>query len=253
MLRLLLETSTGDLVALAGACALFGVILITIGRTSLRRHSALVETDTVPIAEATPGLVEIEGHVLPLEDELEGPMSGERCVAYHHEIERLRRRRKRRSWRTVHKERATVPFCIDDGTGKLEVDPDTIDLELQKTIQLDEDELDAETRDQYTTTIADDGLLEEVEATISGQTNRLRATERTLTVGEPVVAIGTLQAADGRHVLVGEGAPVAFLSDERPEALVSSLFWKGTALTAGGILALGGTLITLLVLASRAA
>lgn len=84
----------------------------------LRRR--IQDTPTSRIASAAQGYVELIGTGLPLADsELLTPHSHLPCLWYRYTVER----REDRQWRTIGGGESDLPFLLDDGSGRCELDP----------------------------------------------------------------------------------------------------------------------------------
>lgn len=93
------------------------VCLVQAGRAfwTVRQLSASGPT---PMSELSPGLHEVRGTSLA-EGGVTAPVSGRACMYWRVVVEQLERSR----WETVVDRREGVPVWIDDGTGRVRVDP----------------------------------------------------------------------------------------------------------------------------------
>lgn len=94
-----------------------GVWWFSADRVGKRRLRGLAST---PIAEAAEGaLVKITGKVaLAHEAELEGPLTGRRCVGYVVEVKERTQAGARANWDTIVKKEDAVAFTMEDATGR---------------------------------------------------------------------------------------------------------------------------------------
>ena len=120
-----LETWTYIFIAFVG-----GVVLFVYGFREYRRRSLIANTPTSKIRSLAVGVVEVEGDAKPNGGVFESPFSGEDCVLYEYQIEEYRDTGDGSDWVTIDSGQTDEPFYIDDGTGKVMVDPEGADLRL---------------------------------------------------------------------------------------------------------------------------
>lgn len=115
-----------------------GAYLLIDGGRSLELARAIRATDPVSVRElvASDEPLEFEGtaELLPDDDPIEAPYSGRETVCHEYRIREKRRRHSgsggsRSSWTTAESGTETRPFVVDDGTGRVEVDPDDAALD----------------------------------------------------------------------------------------------------------------------------
>lgn len=98
---------------------------IAVGAGHLGRYRRIRRAAAVPAADVDEGIVSVEGRVVPAGPTLDAPVSGEEAVWY-------RRARERptlfRGYREVEQETAGNEFYVTDGSGRLLVLPDRIDV-----------------------------------------------------------------------------------------------------------------------------
>jgi hypothetical protein len=71
------------------------------------------------------------GEVRALDRVLEAPLTGRACVYYVTKVEEQRSTGRGSTWTTLIKERAGVPFLLDDGSGRAIVDPEGAEVALE--------------------------------------------------------------------------------------------------------------------------
>lgn len=119
----------------------FGLLTLALavvagGAAALRwiRIARLIEdTPTSRIRSAAQGYVELTGRALPLPDTRNlAPLTQRPCVWWRYRIsrkvERGSGRNRRESWQTVASGRSSVPFLLDDETGRCIVKPDGAEI-----------------------------------------------------------------------------------------------------------------------------
>ncbi len=146
-----------------GVLAVGGVLgygYVSRGVDRWRIGSRVASKDTDAVASIAPGFVEVEGTVESVEGQTEeSPFTDEEVVCADREIEevvrktsrvnvgttrrrrgtgrsrrrgRRRRNRTKREWKTVHSEEVRNPFLVDDGSGKVLVEPEDATLILDR-------------------------------------------------------------------------------------------------------------------------
>jgi hypothetical protein len=127
----------------------FGFASVFSGAYALWRYYHISRTPTSNVASVEDGTVEVEGEVEPARETLTSPVSDEECVAYEYEATQ-RRWYGSSSYRpVVETGRETKPFYVDDGTGRVLVEPEgaQIDTDKRETerVEADSSEYDRET------------------------------------------------------------------------------------------------------------
>lgn len=119
------------------------------GFVNWRKLRLIRNTPTSKIRSLAMGTVEIKGEVRKgLEDLiLEAPFSGDKCLFYKYEIEEFRGTGRRKRWDTIDEGQIGVRFWVDDGTGKVIVDPEGAELELPYDNEIRVDSEEEETQE----------------------------------------------------------------------------------------------------------
>lgn len=120
------ELAIISLIAIAG-----GLYLFVRGFRLLARKRLLLNTPTSKIRSASLGLVEVSGlatgpYALP------APITGKACFLYRTTAWQQRESGKNHDWEKIAEESLHVPFFLDDGTGKLLIDPEEAELDLHR-------------------------------------------------------------------------------------------------------------------------
>lgn len=110
----------------------FGFTSVFTGLYSLRRFYHISRTPTSDVASVDDGTVEVEGEIEPARETVTAPVSEEECVAYEYEATQTRRFGSRSYRSVVESERDSVPFYVDDGTGRVLVDPEGAEIDVEK-------------------------------------------------------------------------------------------------------------------------
>jgi hypothetical protein len=118
--------------AAVGAAA--GVFLFVRGFIMLRYKRQIVNTPFSKIRSASMGLVEVSGAAKgPLT--IPAGLTGEACYYYRAMAWQLRQSGKNRNWQKVADESLYVPFFVEDPTGRLLIDPQGANLDLQRNFK----------------------------------------------------------------------------------------------------------------------
>ena len=120
------ELAIISLIGIAG-----GLYLFFRGFRLLARKRLLLNTPTSKIRSAAMGLVEVSGlatgpYTLP------APITGKACYLYRTTAWQQRESGKNHDWVKVAEETLHVPFFLDDGTGKLLVEPHGAEFDLHR-------------------------------------------------------------------------------------------------------------------------
>ena len=124
-----------------------GLYFFVRGFRLLARKRLLLNTPTSKIRSASMGLVEISGlaagpYTVP------APITGKACYLYRTTGWQKSESGKHNDWVKVAEETLHVPFFLDDGTGKLLVDPHEAELDLHRDFREEYDGSFFSTRDQ---------------------------------------------------------------------------------------------------------
>src|SRR6185312_10036760 len=110
-------------------CVIAGCYWFYKGFRLLQRKRLILNTPASKIRSASMGLVEISGLAVgPYL--MTSPCKQADCYYYHTLVWELRQRGKNSEWVKVAEESLHVPFYIDDGSGKLLVDPSGAEMDL---------------------------------------------------------------------------------------------------------------------------
>lgn len=88
---------------------------------------------TSKVRSMATGIVELEGSLLA-QQQIQAPLSGQRCIGYYHTIEREERKSDGKTrYRLIHEEKLCQPFRLQDDTGSVSVDVESLDFHLLPT------------------------------------------------------------------------------------------------------------------------
>ncbi|HXW62137.1 MAG TPA: GIDE domain-containing protein [Candidatus Acidoferrales bacterium] len=114
--------------------AAVGIFLFIRGFQMLRFKRLIVNTPSSKIRSASMGLVEVNGKATGASTMPAG-ITGEPCYYYRAIAWQLRQSGRNREWKQVANESVYVPFFVDDSTGRLLIDPQGADLDLQRNFK----------------------------------------------------------------------------------------------------------------------
>jgi hypothetical protein len=118
-----------NLLAAVAAGAVAGLYLFYRGFRLLQRKRLILNTPASKIRSASMGLVEISG-VATGPYVISSPLKGTNCYYYRSIAWQYQQRGKNSEWVKVAEESLHVPFYMDDGSGKLLVDPTGGEMDL---------------------------------------------------------------------------------------------------------------------------
>lgn len=114
----LLMPALGALIPVAA-----GVFLYRLGKGYQQKYRLIGQTPVAPIGQIAPGFVHVRGTVACAEP-LTSPLTQSPCCYYRTTIERLTRSTQGvASYTTIYSEPGAKTFYLDDGTGRVLVDP----------------------------------------------------------------------------------------------------------------------------------
>lgn len=231
--------SDDDSFEFAAIVYLAGCFFFVRGFAKFRRLQLIRNTPTSRVRSLAMGPVELYGTTEPIDDNvLSSPFSGEDCLMYKYKIEEYRMVGDDRDWVTVDVGRDGVPFHLDDGTGRVVVDPEGISLNIPR------DELYSVEDDESPPEISGGSL-----GFVSASNDR-RYHEYYIRPGEEVYVYGEAMRRDG-EVVVNKRAdtPMFMVSDSSEEELVEGTR-NSVVLSTGGGLVLAAIGLGLLLLVS---
>lgn len=184
---------------IAGVLVIVEVILIFVALYYHRRVRWVRETPTVTAKELMPGPAKLHGQALALAETLEAPMSGKSCVYFRFKVEEKQTTAgphgARSHWRTVVDDKQSVLCGIDDGTGVAAVSLAEAELVLRPDGQFSSGLFNSAPPD-----------LEQVLQERYGKSTKgwffnktMRYTETLIEVGDPLVAVGTVELTTAGH------------------------------------------------------
>jgi hypothetical protein len=214
----------------------------------VRDVAAMLFTRTADVESVRDGRVEVQGAVEPADQTLDDPFSGADAVAYNFEVRQEERTIDNLfdvvwpDYHRLYRGQRSVPFYVDDGTGRVLVDPGAPDGE-DKTVD--------GTVNLYATTDTevhlDDGATppepvltfhqhEDFDVdTASGR----RYESARVEPGDDVYVLGTAAFRDGERVIDGDDDRFVIANASEPRAIAYNAGWAATKFVGGTVLSLG--------------
>lgn len=161
---------------------------------------------------------------------LHSPFTSAPCVLWQVEVQEYQHHGRGGSWKTIHKQHSPEPVAIDDGTGRVWIDPEGVELNLGDDLRLG--------RRLFPHSEANmEAVLTQLGIAVRrwhGFRRPLRVYERRIGVGERVFALGEARQAAGRWVLSALPSAPHLLADRSEDDLRTDLYrqvWGALAFT----------------------
>jgi hypothetical protein len=167
----------------------------------------IADTPTSRIRSAAQGYIALCGRGLPSDEAaFKAPLTGKPCTWWRYKIEERRYTGRSRSWCNVGSDASTVPFLLDDGTGRCLVDPRGAEVYPTATDRW------------YGPTPWPQGRIPDVEGMLGWLVNtfvtdKYRYSEYRLESHQEIHSIGLFRSLGGVRVDDGEAAAGALLHD----------------------------------------
>ena len=114
------------------ALIVVGVILFFVGFSKYREYRLLADTPQIPIRSVSMGLSHVAGTTTGGQP-LISPLTQVPCYYYEVKVEKKVKKDDRESWEETHRERAEVPFYLQDETGFVLVNPERAEYNLPQS------------------------------------------------------------------------------------------------------------------------
>jgi hypothetical protein len=109
-----------------------GAALFVNGFWTYRRLRLIQNTPRIAVRAVPMGLVHVHGKVTG-EHLLASPVTGTPCYYYQAQLERWEDQGKHQGWNVIHTATERHTFCVDDGTGKVLINPQGAEYDLPST------------------------------------------------------------------------------------------------------------------------
>ncbi|MBU0598604.1 E3 ubiquitin ligase family protein [Patescibacteria group bacterium] len=113
---------------------LLGLVFLWLSKKQKFTSLAMKQSKAVSVNTLQPNTqAEVQGNIV-MDNPLRTPFSNRECAYYEYEVEKETRERNQQGqietdWETVESDKKSAPFYIDDGTGKIMVNPDGATIE----------------------------------------------------------------------------------------------------------------------------
>lgn len=228
-----------------------GAGLIKTGFTRRKQRTLMRDTPTEDVEALSVGSSEVKGSALAADGgAFPAPFSDDECVVADYEVEQYHEDDDGGSWNTIESGVVHTPFHVDDGTGRVLVEPHddaTFDLDPadRTTVEVDSSQRGPQPVQRFVERT--DGI--DFPADVSGSENDRRYHQNLIRDKESVYVYGTAQPRDGdvsggsnpdrlviRRVDSGDGLEdsMFLISDDSEAGLVDRREWAGLRIPAGG-------------------
>src|SRR5208282_4386957 len=130
ILALMYAASSGQIpVFVPVIMAVVGVILFIFGFVKYREYRVLADTPQIPIRSVSMGLSHVAGTSTGGQP-LTSPLTQVPCYYYEVKVEKQVKRDNQETWEETHKDRAEIPFYVQDETGYILVNPQYAEYNL---------------------------------------------------------------------------------------------------------------------------
>ena len=113
---------------------LVGLVLFFVGFRTYREYRILADTPIAPVRSIPMGLVHVHGNATG-ETPLTSPLTGVPCYYYSVQVEKYVKKDNESKWETVRTENEERNFYLDDGTGRVLVNPHSAEYDVPQTFR----------------------------------------------------------------------------------------------------------------------
>jgi hypothetical protein len=188
-----LLSGSSDPAALAVLALGAGVYLFYRGFRRLQRKRLIANTPTSKVRSASIGLVEVNGHAIGPYT-IRSPLCLEPCYYYKAIAWQLRSSGKSKEWKKAAEEALHMPFFVDDGTGRVLVDPRGAEMDIHRDFH----------SEYHRGTLSTDPVPEAVRHFLAchgvSTDSSIRVDEYLIRPGAPLFVLGTLAENPGLEV-----------------------------------------------------
>jgi hypothetical protein len=228
-----------------------GAGLVATGFRRRKQRTLMRDTPTEDVESIAVGPSEVTGSALAADgDPFVAPFSDDDCVVADYEVEQYHEDDDGGSWHTVASGVVHEPFYVDDGTGRVLVEPhDEANFDLdpadRETVRVDSDQRGPDAVQRFVERM--DSMRYPADA--AGSENDRRYHQNLIRDKESVYVFGTAQPRDGdrsggkyperlviRHVTDDDALDdtMFLISDDSEAGLIDRREWAGLRIPAGG-------------------
>ncbi|MFH0874906.1 MAG: GIDE domain-containing protein [archaeon] len=206
---------------------------------NLKKVKKIIETlPTTKISDVKPGIIEVTGVAHSAKEKpLKSPLTSKDCFYYKYNIEEKHTKRDNKghtttSWKTIRSGVDSVPFYVDDGSGKVLIDPKEADLSVkineQANSSFGKDPPEHIKAFLKANNISFEGFL--------GINKTMRYNELLITQNQKLFIIGTAQEGEGGLTIKkGTAEKLFMVSDSEEKDILKSYGMKYWSNLIGGI------------------
>ncbi|MEW6748773.1 MAG: hypothetical protein AB1295_03640 [Candidatus Micrarchaeota archaeon] len=243
---------------------LFGLALLAGGVQRYLLYQKVSNTPTSKVRSAAVGLVELSGKAR-MEKDMESPISKGKCVFWKVTGEYYYQSKNSSGWREFFRRVSGVPFYLEDGTGRMFIDPKGAEVDIpsdfrweghMKEFKLLGFTLNKRMDEQVLAYVDGDPSVKSAFRGYSGR--RLRVTEYFIGEGDPLYVLGNAEPREGassavahENLVMKKGAveQIMYISDSGETNVKGKMFWGMAGMLAGGVVLSGiGLLLTLMTM-----
>jgi hypothetical protein len=114
------------------AMVMIGIILFIFGFVKYRQYRVLADTPQVPIRSVSMGLSHVAGTSVGGQP-LVSPLTQVPCYYFEVRVEKQVKRDNQETWEETHRERAEIPFYLQDETGYILVNPERAEYNVPQS------------------------------------------------------------------------------------------------------------------------
>ncbi len=118
----------------AAIAAAIGVMLLLWGLKSRRESRLVAQTPQVPVRDIATGPAHVYGKATG-DERLMSPITGVPCYYYKLLVEKLVKQGDQERWENFKNETGQRSFYLDDGTGRVLIDPQEAEFDLPSTLR----------------------------------------------------------------------------------------------------------------------
>ncbi|MFH0737016.1 MAG: GIDE domain-containing protein [Candidatus Micrarchaeota archaeon] len=248
----------------AGIFFIMGIALLLGGVQRYQLYQKISNTPTSKVRSAAVGLVELFGKAR-MDNDMDSPISKTKCVYWRVHGEYYHQAGKHSGWRTIFNKASSIPFYLEDETGKMLVDPKDGEVEIPSDYRCEGHISEMNILGMTFNKKMDEKALAFINndpaaksAFMGHSGSKLRITEHFIAEGDPLYVFGNAEPKPGassatahENLFVKKGAveQIMYISDSGEKKVKDSMKWSmlamlvfGFIFSAVGLLAILGSL-----------
>jgi hypothetical protein len=238
----------------AGIILIMGLVLLIGGVQRYLLYQKISNTPTSKVRSAAVGLVELFGKA-KMDKDMDSPISKAKCIYWRVLGEYYYQARKSSGWRTIYNKASSIPFYLEDDTGKMLVDPKDGEIDIPQDFRSEGHLSDMKILGMTFNKKLEEKALAYINSEPSAKSafnshsgSRLRITEFFIAEGDPLYVLGNAEPRSGassaiahENLFVKKGAveKILFISDSGEKKVKDNMKWSMLAMLVGGIILSG--------------